>query len=356
MAQLASFRHTTARQASLSALPHPRQKGGLQVQRKPIILAGRASPSRWFRPSNPLLSQLVGSLQQPETAQLSQDRVIASSSRDEPGTSGTFDNEVPSQKNEADLLSLGLEAVESEAEGHHSDSTPWIATLSIVGGVVLLVVGGNLFKDQIKTFLDFFITAVDEWGVWGYVAYAAVYTALEIVAVPAIPLTMTAGVVFGPVLGTLVVSLSATVAATVAFLIARYAVRDKVQAFASKHPKFAAIDKAIGRDGLKFVTLLRLSPLLPLAVSNYIYGLTSVDLGSYVLGSMIGMLPGTYAYVSAGHVGRAVLAEGEGFAGFESWQVFVGLAVTLLAIGFVGSMAKKAIEEVEAENHSGDGV
>jgi uncharacterized membrane protein YdjX (TVP38/TMEM64 family) len=39
------------------------------------------------------------------------------------------------------------------------------------------------------------------------------------------------------------------------------------------------------------VTLLRLSPLLPLAISNYLYGLTSVDLGSYVLGSWLGMLP-----------------------------------------------------------------
>lgn len=91
--------------------------------------------------------------------------------------------------------------------------------------------------------------------------------------------------------------------------------------FARKHPKFAAIDRAIGKNGFKFVTLLRLSPLLPLAASNYLYGLTSVDLGSYVLGSWLGMLPGTYAYVSAGHVGRAVFLEGEGSLGIQSWQV-----------------------------------
>lgn len=48
------------------------------------------------------------------------------------------------------------------------------------------------------------------------------------------------------------------------------------------------------------VLLLRLSPLLPLAASNYLYGLTSVALLPYVLGSWLGMLPGTLAYVSAG--------------------------------------------------------
>ena len=72
---------------------------------------------------------------------------------------------------------------------------------------------------------------------------------------------------------------------------------------------------------LQFVTLLRLSPLLPLAASNYLYGLTSVDLGSYVAGSFLGMLPGTYAYVTTGHLGKAALMDGEGSLGVESWQV-----------------------------------
>ena len=69
---------------------------------------------------------------------------------------------------------------------------------------------------------------------------------------------------------------------------------------AEKNNKFRAVDKAIGKNSFKVVTLLRLSPLLPLALSNYFYGLTSVDLGSYVAGSWLGMLPGTVLYVIAG--------------------------------------------------------
>ena len=42
-------------------------------------------------------------------------------------------------------------------------------------------------------------------------------------------------------------------------------------------PKWRAIDKSIAREGFKVVLLLRLSPLLPFALSNYIYGVTSVD-------------------------------------------------------------------------------
>lgn len=284
----------------------------------------------------------------PDAAELSESSHIDSATNEHqeakdgalPSSTSSLDDVA---KTESKPLVLGLE--EGAA---HSAATPLLASISVVAGVVILIAGGYFFKDHIKSFLDFFIAAVDDWGVWGYVAYALVYTGLEVLAVPAIPLTMTAGIIFGPVPGTIIVSMSATAAATIAFLIARYAARDKVKAFASKSPKFNAIDKAIGRDGFKFVTLLRLSPLLPLAASNYIYGLTSVDLGSYVLGSFLGMLPGTYAYVSAGHVGRAVLAEGE-LVGFESWQVVVGLVVTLIAIGFVGNVAKKALDEVEQE-------
>lgn len=66
----------------------------------------------------------------------------------------------------------------------------------------------------------------------------------------------------------------------------------QVATLARRNKRWASIDRAISRNGFKFVMLLRLSPLLPLAVSNYLYGLTSVDLGAYVAGSWLGMLPG----------------------------------------------------------------
>ena len=54
------------------------------------------------------------------------------------------------------------------------------------------------------------------------------YVAMEVVAVPAVPLTMSAGVIFGTLRGTAMVSVSATLAATLSFLIARYFARDTV--------------------------------------------------------------------------------------------------------------------------------
>ncbi|GFR39697.1 hypothetical protein Agub_g176 [Astrephomene gubernaculifera] len=150
---------------------------------------------------------------------------------------------------DSDTESLPL--LVAEAKGDDTSKAGTLAGLGSIGGIVLLLASGMLLKDTIKDFLEFFISAVDSWGPLGYVAYAAVYTGLEVLAVPAIPLTMTAGVIFGPIPGTIVTSLSGTAAATIAFLIARYAARDRVMRWARRNSKFAAIDRAIAKNGFK---------------------------------------------------------------------------------------------------------
>jgi uncharacterized membrane protein YdjX (TVP38/TMEM64 family) len=245
-------------------------------------------------------------------------------------------------------------STKNDSSDDSNHSVGLTATFAVAGGISLLILGGVLMRDQIKGFLDLFIDLVDNWGAGGYVAYIAVYALLELLAVPAIPLTMTAGAIFGVGLGTAVVSIAATIACTLAFLIARYVARDKILQYAAKNPKFAAIDRAIGKDSFRVVTLLRLSPLLPLAASNYLYGLTSVELGPYVLGSWLGMLPGTFAYVAAGMYGKGLLTGegregggGGGMVGLEMWQIGLALGLTVVAIGYIGNLAKKAIEDLE---------
>lgn len=53
--------------------------------------------------------------------------------------------------------------------------------------------------------------------------------------------------------------------------------------------------------------------------------------------------------VCAGHVGKAVLSEGEGSLGVETWQVALALGATAIALGFVGRLAKQAVEEADRE-------
>ena len=112
--------------------------------------------------------------------------------------------------------------------------------------------------------------------------------------------------------------------------------------------KFEAIDAAVSAEGLKVVILLRLSPLLPLAASNYLYGLTGVSLLDYVLGSWIGMLPGTFAYVTVGDMSKSVINSSEaGGMDLGLWQGLLAVGVSALAVGYVGRLAQDALTDIE---------
>jgi uncharacterized membrane protein YdjX (TVP38/TMEM64 family) len=63
--------------------------------------------------------------------------------------------------------------------------------------------------------------------------------------------------------------------------------------------------------GWRAVTMLRLIPVIPHSFSNYALGLTRLSLGGYALGSLLGQLPMTIAYVSFGAAGGRAVAGGQ---------------------------------------------
>jgi len=203
-------------------------------------------------------------------------------------------------------------------------------------------------KDLLSTSrLEQLYAFIEELGVTGRLLYGLLYFALELLAVPALPLTLGSGYLFGIVQGVLIASLAATSAASASFLIARYGLRSWVQKQAAKYPKFRKLDRKLGQESFKVVLLLRLSPLLPFAISNYLYGLTSVNLAPYVLASWLGMLPGTIAYVCAGAAGRG-LGDVE-MSGNMRPLIALGAVATISVVAFVGRLASDALRETAGD-------
>ena len=93
--------------------------------------------------------------------------------------------------------------------------------------------------------------------------------------------------------------IGATAGASLAFLLARSVAREAIAQRVAGNPRFAAIDRAVGREGFKIVLLLRLSPVFPFNMLNYGLGLTNVRFVDYVAAS-IGMLPGSLLYTYSG--------------------------------------------------------
>lgn len=236
---------------------------------------------------------------------------------------------------------------------HLDEARPLDVRIVIAAVALFLVLTAGAFTAASGALSPERLVAVSSWfeklGPSAVFLYAGLYFLLELVGVPALPLTMGSGYLFGVLKGTVAVSIASTAAAAAAFLIARYGLRNSVAKLAARYPRFRAMDRAIGREGFKFVFLLRLSPLLPFAISNYLYGLTSVDLPAYVAGSWLGMLPGTIAYVSAGAAVNALTDLSAGKSSVNPGLVVLGLAATVAAISTVGKMAAEAIEAGDEE-------
>jgi len=192
---------------------------------------------------------------------------------------------------------------------------------------------------------------IEGLGPWAPAAFVVAYAVAAIALLPGSVLTLAGGAIFGLVRGTAFVFAGATLGACGAFLIARYLARRVVERRLGANPRFAAIDRAIAREGRKIVFLLRLSPVFPFSLLNYALGLTRVRFVDYLVASL-GMLPGTLLYVYYGKVlgDVAKIAAGAPVprdAGY--WTILgLGLAATLAVTIVVTRTARRALaEEIE---------
>jgi len=183
-------------------------------------------------------------------------------------------------------------------------------------------------------------------GALAPVLFIMLYIIGAILFVPGSILTIGAGVLFGLLRGAILVSIGATVGAIAAFLIGRYFARDWVRGQLEDNPKFAAIDKAVGREGWKIVLLTRLSPVFPFNLLNYGFGLTAVTLRDYALATWIGITPGTVLYVYIGSIGGNLATAGQSHRTPAQWALnIVGLAATIGVAIYASRLASRALNE-----------
>jgi uncharacterized membrane protein YdjX (TVP38/TMEM64 family) len=213
--------------------------------------------------------------------------------------------------------------------------------LAAVAGLVLL---GRAAGSRIPAFAGW----VDGLGAWGPAVYIAGYVVAVVAFAPASLLTLAGGAIFGVAAGTAYVFAAATLGSSLAFLVSRHLARGWVERRIAGDPRFAAIDRAVGREGRKIVFLLRLSPVFPFNLLNYALGLTRVRFADYLVAA-VGMLPGTLLYVYSGKVAGDVAALAGGApasrgAGGTALLV-VGLIATVVVTTLVTRIARRALAE-----------
>ena len=210
----------------------------------------------------------------------------------------------------------------------------------------LLAVGLLIAALPVGDLMDALQARIAGLGNWAPLAYALMYGLAATLFVPGSALSLAAGVLFGLWLGTAVVWTGANIAIVLSFLIARYAARHKVEAMASTRPRFAAVDRAVGEQGWKIVALMRLSPVFPFGLQNYLFGVTAIRFLPCVLASAAFILPGTFLYVYIGFAGGEAAAAVSGAQGANTLRLalqLTGLVATLVVTVGIARIAARAV-------------
>ncbi|MCC2625858.1 MAG: hypothetical protein K0R14_1731 [Burkholderiales bacterium] len=140
--------------------------------------------------------------------------------------------------------------------------------------------------------------------------YVVLYIALIIVCIPGtILFDLIAGFVFGYYFGTLIVIFCYGIGSFLNFLLVRYFFKNLL---AHRFSRFKTLIHGSGRHGLLINLIgLRLIAVIPFWILNIVAALLNINARTFLISTLIGILPSTIIYVVIGGGVREMLNKGQ---------------------------------------------
>jgi uncharacterized membrane protein YdjX (TVP38/TMEM64 family) len=186
---------------------------------------------------------------------------------------------------------------------------PLAILLAAIGAFFALGLHDYLSFEALRQHREQLLVLVGQHPFLAPLAFTAVYAAVVALSVPGgAILTIAGGFLLGIVSATLCVLVGATVGATIVFLIARTALGDALRAKAG--PRIRRMEEGFRQDALSYLLVLRLIPIFPFWLVNIVPAFLGVPVRTYVLGTFVGIIPGSFVYASVGNGLGAVFDAG----------------------------------------------
>jgi uncharacterized membrane protein YdjX (TVP38/TMEM64 family) len=160
-------------------------------------------------------------------------------------------------------------------------------------------IGNVLTFENLKRNRQHLLALVQNHYLPSLLVFIAGYVMVTALSIPgAVILTLAAGFLFGTLFATLYVNIGATTGAVLAFLVARYLLGTRMQ---EKYQKqLSTFNEEMEKNGSRYLLTLRLIPVFPFFLINFLSGLTKVPLKTFAWTTALGIIPGTVVYAYAG--------------------------------------------------------
>ncbi len=172
----------------------------------------------------------------------------------------------------------------------------WLVALV---GAVIIIGPGALLHDIGMVTPDGIRQIVLSYGFFSIAAYELLHALRPFTFLPVTPFTIAGGYIFGQAYGLLFAMIGTTLAATITFFLSRYLFRDFIRKRLSTH--YAGFDSRFDTGGVFTVAALRIIPVLPFDAVGYLAGVSSIRFSRYLLGTVLGELPGAFVLTMLGN-------------------------------------------------------
>jgi len=172
----------------------------------------------------------------------------------------------------------------------------WLVALV---AAVMYIGPGTILHDYHKAGPDGIRHLVLSYGAYSVAVYELLHVLRPFTFLPVTPFTIAGGYIYGQFYGLLFATIGTTLAATITFFISRYIFRDYIKKHLSTH--YAGFDSRFDNGGVFTVAALRIIPILPFDGVGYVAGVSSISFSSYMIGTLIGELPGAFVLTMLGH-------------------------------------------------------
>lgn len=176
-------------------------------------------------------------------------------------------------------------------------------------------------------FLQLSPTNIREWilsfGLWAPLIFIVLYIFRPLILFPASVLSIAGGLAFGALWGTLYTVIGATIGAVLSFMVARKLGKNIVKK--EWKGNFYKIQTQLERNGFFYVVMLRFIPVFNFDMISYAAGISKIKLRAFFMGTLLGIIPGTFAY---NFLGSSFADEG----GIHSILLAIAVFIIILVI------------------------
>jgi uncharacterized membrane protein YdjX (TVP38/TMEM64 family) len=184
-----------------------------------------------------------------------------------------------------------------------------------------------------------FVSVVEHIRLWPWAeaAYVVVYAFAISICLPAAVATMLGGAVFGTLKGAALAWVGSLVGTVFTHWLARSVARTPMKRLFGEHRLLRQLKD---HDDVSSLLRLRILPVAPFAVLDYVAGIAGVSARRLVLATMLGVLPTCLAYAYVGsELMRGLVSRTE--ASHRALWIAVGVTIIMLALSVVPRLAQK---------------